>query len=139
MREIFVLLLVLVFFNGLFGQNAQKKKGKVYKLNYVVEIPATIGLFTLNYYGFQQLKKKTPLDNIQVTSLEKRNVWSFDRIALNQTSSQRHNAQNISDWGQNIAIFAPILLAIDKDIRHDWFDVALLYLETQAINSNLYT
>jgi membrane-associated phospholipid phosphatase len=38
-----------------------------------------------------------------------------------------------------ITIFLPVFLFLDKKIRKDWFDITLLYLETQSINSNLYT
>jgi membrane-associated phospholipid phosphatase len=112
---------------------------KVYKLNYKFEIPVTAGLYGLNYYGFTLLRKKPALDSIQIVSLQKNNVWFYDRRALNQPIDQRFNAQEISDWGLNISLFLPVLLFIDKEIRRSWYDIALLYLETQAINANLYT
>jgi len=139
LRVFIVLILILSYVGIVNGQNSDKKNPQVYRLNYAFEIPASVGLYIVNYYGLQILKKKDPLDSLRVMNLNKNNVWCFDRIALEQTSSQRQSAQNISDWGQNIAIFTPILLAIDKDIRQDWFEVALLYLEAQAINTNLYT
>lgn len=121
------------------GQDTIPVRKKVYKLNYKVEVPATVGLYAINYYGFTLIRKKPTLEADQINSLDRNDVWIFDRRALMQTTSQRENAQEVSDWGLNISLFLPVLLFIDKDIRKSWFDIALLYLETQSINANLYT
>ncbi len=122
-------------------QDSTVVRKKVYKMNYAIEIPVTAGLFAINYYGFSQLKKKPGLEEAQINALNKDDVWAFDRIALKQTYSEtkRQNALTASDWGMNITIMLPALLFIDKEIRKDWLDVAILYLETQSINSNIYT
>lgn len=139
MKRTILTTLVLLIAITTFAQDSKKEKKKVYKIHYAIEIPATVGLFTFNYWGFTQLKKKDRITQSQVDGLDKYNVWAFDRIALNQKPGQRFQARKISDWGLNIALFAPVLLYLDKDIRQSWFDIAVLYLETQSINSNLYT
>ena len=48
------------------------------------------------------------------------------------------NARDVSDWGLRIASIMPFLLLIDKKIRKDWYDIILLYLETQAVAQNAY-
>lgn len=116
----------------------KKKKESVYKLKYAIDIPVTAGLFGLSYFGYDWIDQKMSVSVDEVNALNKNDVWSFDRIALNQTTSQRFQARDISDWSMNIFLFSPVLLYLDKDIRKDWLDVALLYLETQSINSNLY-
>ena len=121
------------------GQDSIPVRKKVYSLNYKFEIPLTAGLYAFNYYGFVQLRQKPTLDTFQIISLDKNDIWAFDRRAVLQSSSQRLQAQKISDWGMNISIFLPALLFLDPEIRESWFDITLLYLETQAINSNLYT
>lgn len=130
---------MVLFFTEMYGQDSISIRKKVYNLNYKFEVPLTVGLFALNYYGFGVLKQKPTLDTFQIASLNKNDVWAFDRRAVLQSTSQQLQAQKISDWGMNIMIFAPILLFLDKEIRHSWIDITLLYLETQAINSNLYT
>lgn len=137
-RGILLIIICLLFITAT-AQDKKPERKKVYKLNYKVEIPVTAGLYAINYYGFTLLRKKPTLDIDQINSLDKYDVWVPDRRALNQTTSQRFNAQEVSDWALNISLFLPVLLFIDKDIRKSWFDIALLYLETQAINSNLYT
>ncbi len=138
-RILFFSLIFFIVFQSS-GQDSLAVRKKVYKYNYKWEAPLTVGLFALNYYGFGVIRQKPTLDSMQVFSLDKNEIWAFDRIALNQKNTSKYKeAQKVSDWGMNIMIFAPILLFIDKDIRHSWLDVSLLYLETQAINSNLYT
>ncbi len=137
-------LLLIIICLVLINTNAQESKDehkKVYHLNYKVDIPATAGLFAINYYGFNVLRRKPKLDVDQINSLNANDVWAFDRRALEQnySSSRRESALTASDWGMNISIFLPALLFLDKKIQRDWLDIAILYLETQAINSNLYT
>ena len=136
----------LLFFCGgvLHAQEDDKAKKKdsldqkIYKLNYKSEIPITAGLYILNYAGFRVLENKPVLDSLEIVSLDKNDVWSFDRVALNQSVDQRYNAADISDWGMYVSVVLPGLLALDDDIRKDWLDLLVLYLETQAINTSLY-
>jgi len=140
-KKTYISIIICLLFINASGQDSIPAHKKGYHLNYIVEIPVTVGLFAINYYGFSLLKEKPRLDENQINSLDKNDVWAFDRVALNQNYSQtaRDNAITASDWGMNISIFLPALLFIDKDIRKDWLDITLLYLETQSINSNLYT
>lgn len=140
------LTLFFLLLSGLstYGQNQpnQSKKDsldqKIYKLNYKSEIPITAGLYILNYGGFRLLEQKPVLDSLEIISLDKNDVWAFDRVALNQTVDQRYRAADISDWGMYVSVVLPGLLALDDDIRKDWLDLLVLYLETQAINTSLY-
>jgi membrane-associated phospholipid phosphatase len=77
---------------------------------------------------------------MEIVSLNRYNVWSFDRRALFQANPlQRDKANTVSDWAMNVTIFMPALLFIDKEIRKRWYDIIFLYIETQSINSNMYT
>ena len=139
MKQLFFFILIFLFVFDVSGQDSLLVRKKVYQLNYKFEAPLTVGLFALNYYGFGVLKQKPTLDTFQIISLDKNDVWAFDRRAVLQSTFNYEQARTISDWGMNITILAPFLLFIDKEIRHDWLDISLLYFETQAINSNLYT
>jgi len=122
------------------GQDSISEHKKIYRLNYKVEVPVTVGLIAANYYGFGVLRRKPNLNTYQINSLNKTDVWAFDRRALEQdySYSSREKYLTVSDWGMNISIFMPVLLFIDKKIRKDWYDIVLLYLETQFIGSNMY-
>jgi len=132
-------IILTILFTKIYGQDSIPVHKNVYNLNYKIEIPLTVGLFALNYYGFGQINQKSTLDTIQITSLNKNDIWAFDRRAVEQSTSSYKQAQKVSDWGAGITVLAPALLLLDKDIRRNWLDVSLLYFETQAINSNLYT
>lgn len=138
LKSVVILLLTLLVSSASFAQKSKPAHKKIYKVNYKSEIPITIGLFALNYYGFQVLERKATLDSLQIVSLDKNDVWAFDRNALTQRTSQRFDAEKISDVGMNLSLLLPALLALDSEIRQDWLDLLVLYLETQAINTTVY-
>lgn len=141
MKRGLLLIIICLFLLKVNGQDSTSVRKKVYKLNYKIEIPVTVGLYAINYYGFGLIRRKPTLDVDQINSLNANDVWAFDRRALEQdySSSKRESALTASDWGMNISLFLPVFLFLDKKIRKDWLDITLLYFETQAINSNLYT
>jgi membrane-associated phospholipid phosphatase len=110
-------------------------------LNHKIEIPVTLGIFAANAMGLYVLLDKTPLSSSQVYSLDKKDIWFFDRNAVEQTySSTTYDKATIaSDWGLYISVFLPGLLFLDKKLKKDMSNILLLYLETQAINISLYT
>lgn len=132
-------LLVLLFSAGMIlGQKTTVKKEKVYKMNYWVDVPVTAGLFTAYYFGLESLTRKPNPDSLQIAALNKNDVWWFDRTALYQDVDKMDRARYISDIGLRVASVMPFLLLIDKRIRKDWYDIILLYLETQAVAQNAY-
>jgi membrane-associated phospholipid phosphatase len=73
-----------------------------------------------------------------IIGLDRNDIWKFDRQATHQNPDNYESSQLISDIGMNVTLFLPVLLALDDEIRQDWLDVLLIYLETQAIGANLY-
>jgi len=138
-RSLFIIIacLLLTCSNA---QDEKLKQDKIYKLNYRVDVPITVGLFALNFYGLYLINEKPVLDINQINSLDKNDIWTFDRNAVLQTYSHNKSeqARTISDIGLWTSYCLPALLFIDQDIRQDWYDILLLYFETQAINYNLY-
>lgn len=118
------------------GQNEEREK--VYNYNYAWEIPATVAGFTLNYFGLDYLKDKPRLDSMTIIGLDRNDIRKFDRQATYRDYENYESSQLISDIGMNVTLFLPALLALDDEIRKDWLDVLLIYLETQAIGANLY-
>ena len=133
-----IIIVLLVVQNNGFTQLVKKKKSDIYKYNHTSETPLTIGSFYVAYWGSDQLKKKDRLDLSTINSLNIDDVWFFDKIALKQDPSFRLSAHKISDWGLNISIALPCLLALDSDIRSEWLDLLFIYLETQALASMVY-
>jgi membrane-associated phospholipid phosphatase len=141
MKKTILLLIFLSQFTIAWTQKDTLIEDKIYHLNRKIEIPVTIGLISANYLGFQIIKNKTPLTPFQISSLNKNDVLAFDRSAVTQNynSAAHQNAKDASDLGLNISVFLPAILYFDKNIRSDAFNYFLLYLETQAVNTSLYT
>jgi len=138
MKKISILLLICLFIIETNAQIGKPESGKVYKLNYTVEIPLTGGLFALNFLGFAQLSKKPTLDSLHIITLNKDDIWAFDRIVFNQSQPAPSSIYTISDIGLYTSYLLPALLFFDDEIRESWLDITLLYFETQAINLNIY-
>ena len=137
--KVFIPLAFICLF--IIESNAQvggAESGKVYQFNYKVEIPATAGMFALNFLGFSQLSKKPTLDSIYILTLDQEDIWAFDRRIFRQSSPAPNSIYTISDVGLWLSYVLPSLLFIDNEIRESWLDITLLYFETQAINLNLY-
>jgi len=103
-------------------------------------MPVTIGLFDLNFYGMYLLLEKLTLNINEINSIDKYDIWAFDRRAVLQSYSHSRSdqARTISDIGLWTSYCLPGLLFIDSDFRNDWSDILLLYFEIQAINFNIY-
>jgi len=133
-----VFVLLLLFQTRSFGQQKESLNGFVYKVNRKVEIPLTLGLFGVTVYGYKYLANKNGLSYEKAISLTPEDVWWFDRPATKQDASKRLDAHNTSDLLLNSSVALPALLALDSNIRKNWFDVLLLYGQSHAVNSNLY-
>lgn len=138
-RSLLLIIAIFILFqNFLFAQKAEKKEQSVYKVNRKLEIPLTLGLFGVSVLGFNHLADKDGVSYEKALTLTPEDVWWFDRPATKQDVSKRLDAHNTSDVLLNSSILLPVLLAFDKGIRKDWFDVLLLYGESHAISTNLY-
>ncbi len=137
MRIIGFIMLTLLATNN-FAQQAAKEEN-VYKINRY--ITASIGIVgsTASYFGIKKVRKKIDIPEEVVLGLDKYDVNSFDRWALFQNPNHRKNANTISDIGQYAAFTAPVFLLADKRIRNHWMDIGLLYFETQAVATLIYS
>jgi len=138
MKKISILILICLLTIESNAQPGKHEPEKVYKLNYKVEIPLTGGLFALNFLGFAQLSKKPTIDSLRIITLNKDDIWAFDRIVFNQSQPAPSSIYTISDIGLYTSYLLPALLFFDDEIRESWLDITLLYFETQAINLNIY-
>jgi membrane-associated phospholipid phosphatase len=135
-KQLLLILGVSLVMSGVYGQADSAQHNKVYSLNYKYEIPLTVGQYALDFYLYSKLLDKPALSAQQINSLNKADIWSFDRRAVNQPYDEagRDKALTVSDWGMNIMAALPALLLLDKRIRKDWYDILFLYVETQAVN-----
>ena len=110
----------------------------VYRVNRLVEIPLTVGLFAGYQYGLTQVYKKPVLDSTEISNLNPNDIWKFDRRATLQSASFRHQAHRISDNVMKASVVLPFVLLIDREIRKDWLNFLVLYGQAHAISGLTY-
>ncbi|MFN3173680.1 MAG: phosphatase PAP2 family protein [Phaeodactylibacter xiamenensis] len=66
-------------------------------------------------------------------------ISRLNRSGLKQDPGKREQAHRVSDTLMYGTASVPFLLLLDGKVKKDYLDVALLYLETVALTSNLYT
>lgn len=120
------------------GTAQENSTGSVYQFNYRWELPATAIGYGLNFYGLSLIRDKDRLDEETVLNLNREDIWWFDRQAAYRDPDRFDRDQTISDVAMNISLILPAALAFDDMIREDWPELLFLYLETQALNANLY-
>ncbi|MBX2875803.1 MAG: hypothetical protein KTR30_27030, partial [Saprospiraceae bacterium] len=123
-----------------FGQPiAIDSSAKVYQVNRLL----SLGIFTAgtlgNTVGLQRLRDKPDIPLTTLNGLNRDKLWGIDRAALKVDPLKKDRAAKISDQYLYSSLLLPVALFLDKDIRKDWLDIALLYGETQMLASNFYT
>lgn len=137
-KHLLYLFFIAVVTQSTFAQDKEPKLPSVYKLNYKWEIPAAASFFIFQSYGFSWVNGKPTLTETEISNLDANDIWKFDRWATQQDASKAIQAHETSDYIMYGAVALPLLLAFDSKIRKDWFPLAVLYVETHAVNSGLY-
>lgn len=111
---------------------------KIYHVNIKWELPAaTAGLVFFSAVGLPKIIEHATLSEADLAKLDPYKVNRFDRpVIFNQKA--RSNAISSSDIFLNSSIVSPILLALDKQIRKDWFPLLGMYLVTHAVNNTIF-
>ena len=123
----------------LFAQKQDSLKNKVYKVNPFIDVPITAVAAVTNFLGLRLIDQKSILDSMTIINLDPHDVNWFDRSATRQNADFAPTAQTISDFGMYGSYALPLLLLTDQDIRKDWAELLLLYLESEAIVGNLFS
>jgi len=139
MKRISLFSVLLLSVNHIHAARPDSLKNQVYKINLFVDVPLTAVAAATTYWGLLMVDKKPILDSATILSLDANNINRFDRSATRQDADFAPKAQKLSDYGMAGSFMLPLLLLIDKKIRRDWAPLALLFLETQGITSNLFS
>jgi membrane-associated phospholipid phosphatase len=126
-----------------YGLDAQKADStlshKVYKVNpYISGGIGVLGLVT-NVLGLPGIIDKDTIASIDILNLDENKVGRFNRIALRQRLDRKEQAGETSDYIMYSSAVMPIFLVLDKKIRKDFLNIGLIYFQTLAISSNIYT
>ena len=144
MKTFWFNILILVFLNlcltdNIYSQISLKDSSyHPYHVNYWITGPIlSVGLLT-NYLGIDQVINKKELSLAEIQGLNKDNVVNFDRWVFDLDPSKIDEFENYSDYLLMSSIALPVALLFDKQIRRDWLDVLLIYLETMSLTTNIY-
>jgi membrane-associated phospholipid phosphatase len=109
-----------------------------YHINYWVT-GSIIGVgLTTNYLGVNRVLGKQEVSLLELQALNKGIINGIDSWALRQDVSNFNSFASYSDYTVASSVVLPVLLLFDKQIRGDWSDVLLMYLETMSITPNIY-
>ena len=132
---------MLICFSGTInGQNKlQDSTQNIYHVNRWLSGGIFVGGVIGNTIGLQRLRDKPGISMEILDNLDRTKLWGIDRTALKVDPSAKDKAADISDQLLYGSVLLPVALFLDKDIRRDWIDIALMYAETQQLASNFYT
>ena len=91
-----------------------------------------------NYLGVAHIGSKAAVSTAELQALDKNQVSRFDRWALNLNPT---NIDGFEDWSNRTLtaiVLLPSVLLLDKQIRRDWLDMLLIYMESISITNNIY-
>ncbi|WP_020566946.1 phosphatase PAP2 family protein [Neolewinella persica] len=138
---LFITLVLSFGINGLHAQhsgqyNYDPAVDKVYAVKPWLEGGMSLAGIAATTYMFQRINDK---DDFSIMGLDRSDVPGFDRWALPDNSSKSDQAKKDSDLLFYPSMALPFTLFFNNDIRKDWVDVTIMYLEAQAINGLIFT
>ena len=111
-------------------------KSKVYQFKPAVDIPLTAIGTGWSLYAFTVIYNKDTSTTQQILALDRNDITPFNRSAIDHYSEEAQKAGDLLFYG---SMPLPLILLIDKKIRHDAARFSLLYLESMAVTGLLYT
>ncbi|MGD1045146.1 MAG: phosphatase PAP2 family protein [Bacteroidota bacterium] len=109
-----------------------------YHVNYwVTGTIIGVGL-SANYLGEGLVFHKSELTPLEIQALNKSIFNGIDSWAFDQDPSKIDVFAKYSDYGVAATVVLPVFLMFDKQIKQDWVDVLLMYMETMSITPNIY-
>lgn len=91
-----------------------------------------------NYLAVDRITHRPEITQSELNGLNKDILNGFDKWALEQDPAKSGYYSNFSDNLAGVITVLPALLLFDKNIRSDWIDMLLMYLETMSITNNFY-
>ncbi len=92
----------------------------------------------LEKVGVPWISNKSSISVIELQNLDRNDITVIDRWALRFNPADMNFYVKISDQLQAVTVFLPALTLLDHNIRKDWLDILLMYMQTQTISNNVY-
>lgn len=113
-------------------------KDDIYNVNYKWEVPAAVAFLGGSYFGFRVLDKHASFTAEDIAKLNPQNINAFDRPIALLNPDGFAKAQKNSDLFLNLAVASPVLLLLDKKVRHHWADFVTMMAVTHVADNALY-
>ena len=110
-----------------------------YHVNYWVTSSILVAGITTELIGIPWIINKSPVTDGELQSLDIIDITIIDRWALELDPSNMDYYRQLSDYVLAGILVLPAITMFDHNIRQDWLDVLLMYLETEIITLNIYT
>lgn len=134
-----LMILILVPVKPVYSQStASDSSFHPYHVNYwVTGSILTVGL-TTNLIGITTVLGKKDVTLAEIQSLDKSVINNLDYWVLKLDPTKASANADYSDYVLGASLVMPGLLFFDKSIKHDWFDILLMYTETMSITTNIF-
>lgn len=114
------------------------RSSEQYAVNPWVSVPAiAVGAYA-SQERLASLIHKEDLTDAELAALDRNDVNRFDRVAVTRDVDRHKQAIIQSDYFFNTGKWLPFGLFIWKKYRRDWFDITLMYLESQVTQGLFY-
>lgn len=90
----------------------------------------------LNVAGLLLIQNKDELTPMELSNLDKNDIWGIDRFAAGNYSS---NADELSYIPMYASFATPLLLLIGEDERQNFGQISVMFIETMATTGALFT
>lgn len=115
---------------------AQDTNTNMYNLNLWIDIPVGLAAGGLTAYGFHKISGQPEVDSATILAADPNSINGFDRGATRQFSDK---AENLSDYFFYGSFFYPLVLLFDKNVRQEIGTFGMMYYQSIAINSAIYS
>jgi hypothetical protein len=130
--------LVLAGTLGLASQPATAQKApSPYHTRFAIDAPIIAGEMAVSGFGLYRSMQRTGLNTTELAALRKEDVPRFDRFSAGYYSTRAQTASDLLCYPT--LVIAPGLLALNSDIRSNYGQVAVLYLQTMLAADALFT
>ena len=139
----FIMLFVLSFLisslmNPIYSQSSEKDSTfHPYHVNYWITGGIIVAGVAAEKIGIPWIDKSS-ITIAELHSLNRDDINVIDRWALKFDPSKMEDYVTLSDHVLAGIALLPVLTMIDSNIRKDWLDILMMYLETVTISNNLY-
>jgi hypothetical protein len=136
---IIISLAVFSFMKPVFPQISDSDSSfHPYHVNYWVTGSIIAGGSVLEMIGVPWISNKSTISIAELQNLDRHDISPIDRWALNFNPSDMNYYSNLSNQLQVVLVLLPAITMLDRNIRKDWLDVLMVYMQTQIITLNFY-